>query len=101
MVPVKIIGDGNCLFRSGSDAVFASENAHAELRVRTAIEMAANEELYLDNSFLYQGYHRHEEGKLIKWPSVYAQYVKHYDVDGPLSPAATKRLFRFVIFQLY
>ena len=100
MVPVKIIGDGNCLFRSDNDAVFASENAHVELRVRTAKEMAANEELYLDNSFLYQGYHRYEEGKLIKWPSVYAQYVQHYDVDGPLNPGATKRLFTFVILQL-
>ena len=83
IIPVKIIGDGNCIFRSDNDAVFASENAHVELRVRTAKEMAANEELYLDNSFLYQGYHRYEEGKLIKWPSVYAQYVQHYDVDGP------------------
>ena len=39
-VPVHVDGDGNCLFRSISLAMYGSEDKFDELRVRTAIEIA-------------------------------------------------------------
>lgn len=37
--PVYISGDGNCLFRSLSKALYGNEEAHSELRYRTVVEL--------------------------------------------------------------
>ena len=38
-VPVSTIGDGNCLFRTVSLAMFGTQNYHQLIRLMTAIEM--------------------------------------------------------------
>ena len=48
--PVKISGDGNCLYRSISKAMYGSENFHSEIRYRTGIELFLNIENFLDQN---------------------------------------------------
>ena len=51
LTPVESYGDGNCLFRSLSLIMFGHENNHVELRVHSVIELACNEERYLEDTF--------------------------------------------------
>lgn len=45
-VPVSVSGDGNCLFNALSKLFIGDESLSKELRVRTAIEMVTNMEIY-------------------------------------------------------
>ena len=53
--PIPIFGDGNCLPRCGSLFMCSHEERHVEMRVRIAVELAMNDELYLDDTFLSEG----------------------------------------------
>ena len=46
VVPVAVSGDGNCLFNAVSKLLSGNESLAKELRVRTAIEMATNIDMY-------------------------------------------------------
>ncbi|CAF1078926.1 unnamed protein product [Brachionus calyciflorus] len=50
LVPVQISGDGNCLYRSISQALYGSQNFHFEIRYRTLVDMVFNRHYHL--SFL-------------------------------------------------
>mgnify|MGYP000751363744 FL=1 len=50
LTPVKVYGDGNCLFRSISLALYGSESHHIECRVRTIVELTSNFQLYCDEN---------------------------------------------------
>lgn len=50
LTPVKVYGDGNCLFRSISLALYGSESHHIECRVRTIVELTSNFHLYCDEN---------------------------------------------------
>ena len=39
---VRVYGDGNCLFRAASMAVFGNEDEHVTLRKRTASELQSH-----------------------------------------------------------
>ena len=54
-LPVIVVGDGNCLPRSGSILAFGNELTHKEIRARIAVELACNESIYIDNSYLNSG----------------------------------------------
>ena len=47
LVPVTVIGDGNCLFWSISLVLFGDEDHHCELRVRSSVELACNIHAYM------------------------------------------------------
>ena len=47
MFPAVVMGDGNCLFRSFSLAIFGTEDRHIELRARAVMELVLNEDHYL------------------------------------------------------
>ena len=53
--PVSVSADGNCLPRSGSVLAFGQENFADEIRARLVIELALNEDYYLNGLFLRQG----------------------------------------------
>jgi hypothetical protein len=55
LAPTPVTGDGNCLYRSGSVAVWGVETGHCELRIRTVMEMCSEESWYLDNKHLAEG----------------------------------------------
>ena len=44
--PVRVYGDGNCLYRSALLLVCGNESRHVELRLRTAIELCKNVQHY-------------------------------------------------------
>ena len=47
LVPVIVIGDGNCLFWSISLLSFGDEDHHCEVRVRSSVELACNIHAYM------------------------------------------------------
>ena len=49
---VDTIGDGNCLFRAVSLAIFGSERNYNELRLRYVCEATKNRDRYLDDAYL-------------------------------------------------
>lgn len=48
MNPYRTYGDGNCLFRAVSKALYNNENYHQELRFRCILELCLNFENYLN-----------------------------------------------------
>ncbi len=54
--PASVVGDGNCLPRSGSLLAFGEEEHPHEIRVRIIIELCLHKELYLDDDFLKLGF---------------------------------------------
>jgi hypothetical protein len=58
--PVATTGEGNCLFRAVSLALFGTENRHDYLRLATAIEMTLHIQHYDKTSdrFLKARFHR-------------------------------------------
>ncbi|XP_021349379.1 uncharacterized protein LOC110447792 [Mizuhopecten yessoensis] len=54
-VPIRTVGDGNCLPRVGSLFAFGNEKHHNEIRVRMFIELCRYEHYYLDDSYLKRG----------------------------------------------
>lgn len=55
-VPCKVIGDGNCLFRALSRALYGNEDGHCRLRLFTSIEILTNHELYDPNDGTFSDY---------------------------------------------
>ena len=55
LVPISVIGDGNCLPRSLSLLTFGTEHRHKEIRMRIAREAFVNSGRYLDSEYLYKG----------------------------------------------
>ena len=50
--PVRVYGDGNCLYRTISLSLFGCEKHHVEIRVRTLFELVHNEKLYSNEAVL-------------------------------------------------
>lgn len=46
--PITIVGDGNCLFRAISKAMYGSEEHHFELRYRSLVELVIRKHEFLD-----------------------------------------------------
>ena len=46
LTPIKVAGDGNCLYRAISILMCGNENQHLELRLRCVLELAQNPEYY-------------------------------------------------------
>ena len=55
LTPAEVTADGDCLPRSGSVLVFGEEDHSMEIRARIVIELATQEEVYLDPKHLKQG----------------------------------------------
>ena len=49
-LPLAIVGDGNCMFRSVSRALYGSEDQHLLIRLLTSLEMAGHRTFYDVNS---------------------------------------------------
>lgn len=55
MSPRIVYGYGNCLFRAGAYFIWGNQENHREVSVRIIIEMAMNEDIYLNDGFLSSG----------------------------------------------
>ena len=47
--PLRTTGDGNCLFRAISLAMYGVEERHIELRLRSVLEVVNNSHYYHEN----------------------------------------------------
>ena len=45
-VPLAVVGDGNCLYRAVSQALYGKEDKHTLLRLMTAMEIAVHHPTY-------------------------------------------------------
>ena len=68
LFPRTVIGDGNCLFRSGSVIVYGNESHHIELRLRTNIELLTNLEYYLNTNYMFNS----DDSQLLFWLANYS-----------------------------
>ena len=90
-LPVQVLGDGNCLPRSGSMLVSGHENYYEELRVRIIVELVKNEDYYCNETNMRKGLNNEAP----KHTTVaYAMYSDHY-IPGELLPnSRIKKVFR-------
>ena len=68
LCPVNIGGDGNCLFRSFSLALFGSESCHLEMRARAIVELICHSHHYLS---IQEMFHTNDN-QLLFWLSHYS-----------------------------
>ncbi|CAF0841969.1 unnamed protein product [Brachionus calyciflorus] len=75
LIPIKVFGDGNCLFRALSLLLYGNDTFHIELRLRCILEMALNTNQYLENNLLSTQLETplNSEGsnRLIEWLSLF------------------------------
>ena len=55
LIPVFIIGDGNCYPRSLSCAAFGNDSRHVLLRAKIVVEGVYKKQRYLDNNYMSMG----------------------------------------------
>lgn len=68
LIPVRVVGDGNCLFRSFSLLIFGNETTlKFEMRVRASVELICNTEYYLNEKHLFHS----NSGQVIFWITHY------------------------------
>lgn len=68
LCPVNIGGDGNCLFRSFSPALFGTESYHLEMRARAIVELICHSYHYLS---VHEMFHTNDN-RLLFWLSHYS-----------------------------
>ena len=68
LCPVNIGGDGNCLFRSFSLALFGSESCHLEMRAGAIVELICHSHHYLS---IQEMFHTNDN-QLLFWLSHYS-----------------------------
>ncbi|KAL8618685.1 hypothetical protein ACOMHN_048861 [Nucella lapillus] len=72
LLPISIEGDGNCLPRCAALLATGSEKAHVEMRVRIIVELAVNEQYYLNDENLKKQYSGTAASS--KWSKLYATH---------------------------
>ena len=72
-LPVRIYGDGNYLLRCASLLAYGTQDHYDKMRIRTALELAIQMDMYLDNDFLQLGHHVGDD-----LPKQYAMYSEQY-----------------------
>lgn len=93
ILPVRVVGDGNCLPRAVSVLAFGNENRHQELRARITIELAIHEDTYINPAYLKIGTSM-ATISANKIPVSYAMYSDMYTAGDVITPAVVKRIFQ-------
>ena len=91
LIPVNVLGDGNCLARSASVLAFGDERHHVEIRYRIILELLTHSELYLNLDYVNRGASLppNEEKCLT---TTYAMFSEYYITGNALGPALMKTL---------
>ncbi|CAC5413754.1 unnamed protein product [Mytilus coruscus] len=92
MLPVCVVGDGNCLPRSASVACFGNETAHKEIRARIVVEMCLYKHQYVDNEYLNKGVDlpQKEAKNLVK---TYAMFSEKYTPGDKITNEVISRIY--------
>ena len=76
IVPISVVGDGNCFPRTISYLLFKSETIYLKMRVRIVYKPIINLNAYLDNIYVLVGAHNfYDRGTL---PEQYVMYSHNY-----------------------
>ena len=85
LLPVKVLGDGNCLFRSASKLVFGNEGHHIEMRARCVVELLCESDYYLSGAPFHNAH-----ADILQW---IAAFTRPSEVSEPgvcRSPSLTQ-----------
>ena len=85
-VPADVAGDGNCLFRAVSLALYGCQTQHVQLRLRAAIEVLLNASYYDSTSDVYYEPYRVDQSLLL---TDYRTFVRDLVRDGAYSDMHT------------
>jgi len=80
-LPVSVRGDGNCLFRAISYAMYGNEEQYMHLRLLTVIEVLLYQEFYDISSNMFYAPFAVEIDGALKLPP-YGQFIKELASDG-------------------
>lgn len=102
LVPLKIYGDGNCLVRAVSKAIFGSQVHYADLRLRMVVEGVKNRHKYFENDYLRKGCSK-EYGKT-SMALVIAQYYDNW-VTPEIAPNVPRmeriKIYNQIVLDVY
>jgi len=93
-VPAAVFGDGNCLFRAVSLALYGNEAAHVHLRLLAAIEALMCPSLYDSSSTEYYAPYRADDRLVL---SGYGEFVQEVAMNGSYSDMLTVLVLSSVI----
>ena len=68
LITVRVLGDGNCLFRSFSVLMFGNETHHIEMRAWASVELICNIEYYLNEEHVFHS----NSGQAMFWIAHYS-----------------------------
>jgi hypothetical protein len=88
--PMMINGDGNCLPRCGSVLAYGTEDFHADIRLRIAMELIEHKSVYMDSSHLQKGLH---PSKKKPTAAMYAQFSDFYTFGDVLTPETVNNIY--------
>jgi len=80
--PINTVGDGNCLFRATSLALYGNDSYHTELRARCALEIALHREWYDASDARYCAPFK-DDNRIVVVP--YSELCESVTLDGQYS----------------
>lgn len=87
---IGVLGDGNCLPRSGSFLAFGNEDNHVEIRVRMVQELLLHDEFYLDDQSLAHG----KQSASSNITRTYTQFSPKYVPGTALNETVIQQLYQ-------
>lgn len=78
LIPFSNYGEGNCLYKSASMICHGTEDEHVEHRIRTCMELARFDYLYLNQNYIAET----KALKLKNMDKIYASFSKFDSFDG-------------------
>jgi hypothetical protein len=88
---LSVLGDGNCLPRCGSLVCFGVESGHIEMRGRIIVELVLHEHLYLQDSYLSDGFVPRKNESCSK---MFAMFSEEYIPGDELNKKTIQTLYR-------
>lgn len=96
LIPFKVFGDGNCIFRALSLYLYGNDTFHIELGVRCILEMALNTAKYSNNSLLLTQLKTHLDAenseRFIEWISIFCGT----NLNGTIYDLAREEVMRLI-----
>ena len=98
-VAANVLGDGNCLPRTGSILAFGHENNHVEMRYRIILELVTHSEMYLNTAYINKGT-KLPSSEAKSLPSTYAMFSEKYTPGHALSANEVSRIYKAEVMSL-
>lgn len=95
-VPVRVLGDGNCLSRIESVLAFGVKEHHLEMRCRIVLELVTHSELYIDLMHITKGMNKVQVGQkeIENLCKTYAMFSQYYTPGHKVTTSVIRNIFR-------